>query len=289
MATLYLVSTPIGNLDDLTRRAERVLAEVDRVLAEDTRRTRVLLDHLGLSRPLVSCHAHNEAARAEELLEWLAAGEDVALVSDAGTPLVSDPGERLVRAAGGAGHDVVPVPGPSAVTAALAASGLPATPFTFLGFPPRRGGERRSTLERIAGSPETVVVFESPERLLRLLDDLTEACGEAREVAVARELTKVHEEVVRGTLADAARYYGERGVRGEVTVVVAPAPEAPESDGVDEEAARALARVLLRDGTSPSRAARQVARGLGVPRNRAYALVQEQARDLASREDEAPT
>lgn len=287
MPTLYLVSTPIGNLDDLTRRAERVLAEVDRVLAEDTRRTRVLLDHLGLSPPIVSCHAHNEASRAGQLLGWLAAGEDVALVSDAGTPLVSDPGERLVRAASEAGHRVVPVPGPSAVTAALAASGLPVTPFAFLGFVPRRGEARRSTLERIAGSSETVVAFESPERLIRLLDDLAEACGEGRSVAVARELTKVHEEVVRGTLAETSRYYEERGVRGEVTVVVAPAPEAPDADAVDEAAARALARVLLDGGTSPSRAARDVARRLGLPRNTAYALVQDEAGP--SREDEAPT
>lgn len=285
MPALYLVSTPIGNLDDLTRRAEHVLAEVDRVLAEDTRRTRVLLEHLGVATPVVSCHAHNEAARADRLLEWLAAGEDVALVSDAGTPLVSDPGERLVRTVSEAGYPVVPIPGPSAVTAALAASGLPPTPFTFLGFVPRKGGERRSTLERIADSPETVVVFESPARLVRLLDDLADACGEERSVAVARELTKVHEEIVRGTLAEASRYYGERGVRGEVTVVVAPTPEPPAADAVDVEAARALARVLLDEGTSPSRAAREIARRLGVPRNEAYGVVQ----DETSREDGAPT
>ncbi|HSR43136.1 MAG TPA: 16S rRNA (cytidine(1402)-2'-O)-methyltransferase, partial [Longimicrobiales bacterium] len=159
MATLYLVSTPIGNLDDLTRRAERVLAEVDRVLAEDTRRTRILLEHLGLRKPLTSCHEHNEAARTETVLGWLADGEDVALVSDAGTPLISDPGERLVEAVSGAGYDVVPIPGPSAVTAALAVSGLPPEPFTFLGFVPRKGRDRRTALERIAGSRETIVVF----------------------------------------------------------------------------------------------------------------------------------
>lgn len=277
MATLWVVSTPIGNLDDLSRRAERVLSQVPRILAEDTRRTRVLLDHLGLARPLTSFHAHNEAARTGEVLGWLDAGEDVALVSDAGTPLVSDPGERLVRAAAEAGHRVVPVPGPSAVMAALAASGLPVAPFVFLGFVPRKGGERRSTLERIAGSAETVVVFESPERLPRLLSDLAGVCGEERRVAVAREVTKLHEEFVRGTLAEAARYYQEGGVRGEVTVVIGPAPAAPAVDPVDEAATRALARVLLDEGSSPSRAAREVARRLGVPRNKAYALVQEVA------------
>lgn len=275
MATLYLVSTPIGNLDDLTHRAERVLGEVDRVLAEDTRRTGGLLRHLGLSRPMASYHAHNEAARTEEALTWLAAGEDVALVTDAGTPSVSDPGRRLVEAAAEAGHDVTPVPGPSAVTAALVASGLPATPFLFLGFVPRKGRERTEVLERVAASPDSVVLFESPERLLALLEALKGLCGPERRVAVCRELTKLHEETVRGTLDEAYRYYQEGGVRGEVTLVVGPAPAAPDApDEVDERAGRALARALLDEGTSPSRAAREVARRLGVPRNAAYELVQ---------------
>lgn len=291
MATLYLVGTPIGNLDDLTRRAEGVLAGASRILAEDTRRTRVLLEHLGLRRPLTSLHAHNEAARSQEVLGWLDAGEDVALVSDAGMPLVSDPGERLVKAAAEAGHRVVPVPGASAVTAALAASGLPVTPFVFLGFVPRKGKERGQVLERISGSAETVVVFESPERLGRLLADLARICGGERRVVVAREMTKLHEEFVRGTLTEAARYYEEGGARGEVTVVVEPAPTAPTADAVDEAAGRALARVLLQEGESPSRAAREVARRLGVSRNVAYALVQGVAVAPTEpvREDEAPT
>ena len=279
MATLFVVSTPIGNLDDLTRRAATVLQKAERVLAEDTRRTRTLLQHLNLTKTVVSCHAHNEAARTHEVLGWLDAGDDVALVSDAGTPLLSDPGERLVQAVIGAGHEVVPIPGVSAVTAALSASGLPATPFAFLGFVPRKGRERERFLERIAVSEETVVVFEAPGRLVRLLDDLVDSCGEGRRVAVARELTKIHEEFLRGTLSEARGYYSERGVRGEVTLVIGPAQTSSAANTVDRAAGRALARALLASGTSPSHAAREVAKRLGVARNEAYALVQEEVGD----------
>jgi 16S rRNA (cytidine1402-2'-O)-methyltransferase len=278
VATLYVVSTPIGNLEDLSPRAGRVLGEVTRILAEDTRRTAGLLRHLDRSTPLVSYHAHNEASRTEEALTWLDAGEDLALVSDAGTPGVSDPGARLVAAAGEAGHAVVPVPGASALTAALAASGFSATPALFLGFMPRSGSERTRVLERIASSGETAVLFESPERLARLLRDLAEACGPDRRVAVCRELTKVHEETVRGTLPEVGRYYEDGGVRGEVTLVVAPAADpGPTGERIDEAAGRALARALLDEGMSPSRAARDVARRLGIPRNAAYQLVHEES------------
>lgn len=273
MSTLYLVSTPIGNLGDLSRRAADLLGSVDRILAEDTRRTRVLLDHLGVRTPLVSLHAHNEAARVERVLEWLEGGETLALVSDAGTPLLSDPGDRLVPAVTAAGHTVVPVPGPSAILAALVASGLPTVPFAFLGFVPRKGRERRALLERVADSPETVVLFESPERLGALLAELAEVSGEGRRVAVARELTKLHEEITRGTLAEVAAYYEREGVRGEVCVVLAPA-EAPErSARTDEAAAGALARALLAEGGSPSRVSREVSRRLGIPRSEAYRIV----------------
>jgi len=277
MATLFVVSTPIGNLEDLTRRAATVLGRVGRILAEDTRRTRTLLEHLGVATIPVSCHEHNEAARSGEVVAWLDGGEDVALVSDAGTPLLSDPGQRLIEAVIEAGHSVVPIPGVSAVTAALAASGLPATPFTFFGFVPKKGGERGALLERIARSSETAIVFEAPGRLTRLLDDLSEACGRERRVVVARELTKLHEEFVRGTLSEASRYYQERRVRGEVTVLVEPAPAAAGADTVDRAAGRALARALLDTGASPSRAAREVSRRLGVARNVAYSLVQEES------------
>ena len=274
MGILYLVATPIGNLEDISRRAARVLGEVSRVLAEDTRRTTVLLNHLGARPALVSLHEHNEAERTEDALGWLDAGEELALVSDAGTPLVSDPGARLVRAAAEAGHKVVPLPGPSAVLAALVASGLPSERFAFLGFPPRRGAERAQLLERVAASEETVVLFESPERLGALLADLVSACGEERPAAVGRELTKVHEEVVRGTLAEALRYYEEHPPRGEVTVVVEGAPEAGPADAADRAAARTLAQALVDEGLRPSHAAREVARRLGLPRNLAYEIVQ---------------
>jgi 16S rRNA (cytidine1402-2'-O)-methyltransferase len=275
VATLYVVSTPIGNLEDLSRRAERVLGEVARVLAEDTRHTGLLLQRLGTKRPLVSLHEHNEAERTGRVLGWLAAGEDLALVSDAGTPLVSDPGGRLVAAAAAAGHRVVPIPGPSAVLSALVGSGLPADRFAFLGFVPRRGRERAATLARIQGAAETTIVFESPERLGTLLSDLVDTCGPDRRAAVGRELTKMYESFVRGTLAEVSAYYGEEPVRGEVTVVIAPAPApGPEAGGVEDEA-RALARTLLGAGSSASRAARDLARHTGLSRNAAYALVQE--------------
>jgi 16S rRNA (cytidine1402-2'-O)-methyltransferase len=277
MGTLYLVSTPIGNLEDITLRAARVLREVDLVLAEDTRRTGILLRHLEIGTPVRSFHEHNEAARLDEVIERLDAGQDLALVSDAGTPLVSDPGARLVARAAQEGWPVVPVPGPSAVLAALVTSGLPVGAFTFLGFPPRKGRERREVLERVASSLETVVLFESPDRTGALLAELARTCDGTRAAAVARELTKVHEEVRRGTLDELARYYRENAPRGEISVVVSGrGPDEPFGE-VDDQAARALALALLDDGLSPSRAAREVARRLGVPRNRVYALVQELA------------
>jgi 16S rRNA (cytidine1402-2'-O)-methyltransferase len=279
VATLYLVSTPIGNLGDLTVRAGQLLGAVDRVLAEDTRRSRILLDHLGLRTPLVSLHAHNEAGRIDTVLGWLGAGESLALVSDAGTPLVSDPGDRLVPAVIAAGHEVVPIPGASAILAALVGSGLPCVPFSFLGFVPRKGRERGALLERVAGATDTVVLFESPERLLSLLADLRPGCGDARRVAVARELTKRHEEFFRGTLADAEAYYREKGVRGEICLVVAPAEALERSPEADAEAAEALARSLLERGESPSRVAREVATRLSIPRSVAYRIVHELPRE----------
>lgn len=275
MATLYLVGTPIGNLGDLSARAGEVLRAVDRILAEDTRRSRIVAEEVGASAPLVSLHQHNETARVEAVLAWLDAGENLALVSDAGTPLVSDPGNTLVAAVAEAGHDVVPVPGPSAVLAALVASGLPTDRFAFFGFPDRKGGGRRDLLERVAASPETVILFESPNRLARLLEDLAEVCGEERRVAVARELTKLHEEIRRGTVAEVRRYYQEHPPRGEVTLVVAPADNAPADPGVLEEEARALARTLLGEGRRASGVAKEVARRLDVPRNDAYRIVLE--------------
>lgn len=275
MATLYLVSTPIGNLSDLSPRGAEVLQRVGRILAEDTRRTGILAQHVGTSASLVSFHAHNEAEREGAVLGWLDAGEDLALVTDAGTPLVSDPGGRLVEAVWDRGHTVVPIPGASAVLAALAASGLPAERFTFLGFPERKGRARKELLERVRGSAETVILFESPNRLVGLLEELIGVCGPERQTCVARELTKVHEEFRRGTLEEVAHYYRENPPRGEITVVVAPVEDDPQAEERKEEEGRNLARRLLEEGMKPSQVAKEVARSLDVPRNAAYRIVHE--------------
>lgn len=273
MATLYLISTPIGNLSDTSARAGEALAGASRVLAEDTRRSGILLKHLGIDTPLVSLHAHNEASRVASVLGWLEEGEDLALVSDAGTPLISDPGQRMVEAVVEAGHTLVPIPGPSAVLTALLGSALPADRFTFLGFSPRSGRDREAYLERIASAEETVVLFESPERLVSLLEDVARVCGEERRVAVGREMTKLHEEFFRGTAEEARAHYQEHPARGEVSVVVEGAAFSDGPDEVDEAAAEALGRALLDKGDKPSAAAREVARRLGIPRNAAYKIV----------------
>jgi 16S rRNA (cytidine1402-2'-O)-methyltransferase len=288
MATLYLVSTPIGNLGDLSPRARETLGSASRILAEDTRRTRPLLTHLGLGSPLVSLHAHNEAARVREILAWLGEGEDIALVSDAGTPLVSDPGERLVEAVVAAGHEVVPIPGPSAILAALVASGLPADRFTFLGFLPRKGTDRRELLDRLASATETTVLFESPERLVHLLEDLLAISEPSRRGVVGRELTKLHEELVRGTLGELRDHFESNPPRGEITLVLEAVSDERESPDVDLAAAAALAEALLEEGVSPSRAAREVAKRLRIPRNRAYGVVQVAA-GRRRRGDEIPS
>jgi 16S rRNA (cytidine1402-2'-O)-methyltransferase len=287
MATLYLVSTPIGNLGDLSPRAAETLSGVSRILAEDTRRTRPLLIRMGVKVPLVSFHGHNEVARVETVLGWLADGEDIGLVSDAGTPLVSDPGEGLVEAVLAAGHSVVPIPGPSAILAALVASGLPSHPFTFLGFLPRKGTERKELLERLATSRETTVLFESPERLVTLLEALADSSFPDRKCVVGRELTKLHEEFVRGSLAEVAAHFTSTPPRGEITLVLAAADDEPDSSSVDRAAASALAGALLGEGVSPSRAAKEVARRLRIPRNQAYEVVQSLAE--GQNEGEAPS
>ena len=268
---LFVVATPIGNLSDLTARAAEVLCAGTHVLAEDTRRARILLRHAGSPARAVSLHAHNEASRTGQALAWLARGDDVALVSDAGTPLLSDPGERLVGAAVAEGFDVVPVPGPSAVLAALVASGLPCVPFTFLGFLPRKAGRREQMLDRIAAASDTTVLFESPVRVTRLLDDLAKRADAGRRVAVCRELTKLHEEVFRGTLSDAALRWRESPPRGEVTVVVEGRRN---GDGKsDPEEARKIAAELLDDGLAPTAAAKELAKRTGLARGDAYDVV----------------
>lgn len=274
--TLYVVATPLGNLGDLSPRAAQTLKSVGLVAAEDTRHSRPLLSHIGSTAELVSFHAHSDDGDLRRLLERLAGGQDVALITDAGTPLISDPGVSLVAAARERGFPVVTIAGPSAVVAALAVSGLPADRFTFLGFLPRKGGDRKRLLASVAESPWTVVLFESPLRVDTLLEDLAEVCGGERRAAVARELTKVFEETRAGTLAELAGYYADAPARGEVTVVVAgtgrdPAPRS-EAQVLDPEA---RARELLAEGLSRRDVADRLAAETGLSRNTAYRLVNE--------------
>ena len=266
---LHLVATPIGNLEDVTLRALRVLAEADLLLAEDTRRTRTLLSRHGIEARPHSLHAHNESARIERVLAVLAGDGDVALVSDAGTPLVSDPGERLVAAAIEAGHDVVPVPGASALLAGLAIAGLPAAEgFTFVGFLPRKKGARDARLAELRMHRETLVFFESPRRVAATLRALCEALGD-RPACLARELTKLHEEAARGGLSELADRYRD-GTRGEITLIVAGAgdPDPPDPASID-----AAIRDSLAAGHSPRDTAAEVADRFGLPRSSIYPRV----------------
>lgn len=270
--TLYVVATPLGNLGDLSRRAIEVLRVVPVVAAEDTRRTRGLLEHLEARPQLLSFHAHSDERRRDVLLEILSEGRDVALVSDAGTPGVSDPGTELVRAAHGAGYTVVPIPGPSAIATALSASGLSADRFLFLGFLPRKGADRQRLLSRAAAEEWSVVFYEAPGRVAQLLEDLAKVAGSHRLVTVARELTKLHEEIVTGTLDEVSRRQAETEPRGEYTVVLQGTGVPPEPEDHTEEAA-AAARLLLAEGVSRRESAQRVSARFGLSRNDAYRLV----------------
>jgi len=271
MGTLHIVATPIGNLEDVTLRALRVLREVDWVLAEDTRRTRVLLDHFEISQKPTSLHAHNEAGRIESVLRALEEGRSVALVSDAGTPLVSDPGARLVAAVAEAGHVVEAVPGPSALLTALTVAGLDTERVLFLGFLPRKPGARRRLLESQRGRPETIVLFESPRRVAKTLEEIAEILGD-RAACLARELTKRHEEVVRESLSALASRFKESAPRGECTLVIAgatagePQAEAAWSDTELDQVIRAE----LAEGASIRDLARDLAGRTGRVRREVY-------------------
>jgi 16S rRNA (cytidine1402-2'-O)-methyltransferase len=272
--TLYIVATPLGNLGDLSQRAAELLRQVPVVAAEDTRRTRGLLSHLGVSPTVLSFHAHSGSHRADALLEILASGRDVALVSDAGTPAISDPGPELVAQARAAGVSVVPIPGPSAVAVALSASGLSGDRYLFLGFIPRKGRERTRLLTRAVAEEWTTVLFEAPPRLSALLEDLMALAGPNRLAVVARELTKLHEEIRSGTLEELADYYSAAPARGEVTVVLqgTGAPE-PEPDRTDDAVEQATS--LLAEGLTRREVVRRLTESLGMPRNDAYRLVME--------------
>jgi len=282
--TLYVVATPIGNLEDLTPRAARILASVDAIAAEDTRVSRKLLAHLGTARPLVSLHAHSPARKVEELAERLAGGESLALVTDAGAPGVSDPGDALVAAAVARGVPVVPVPGPSAVTTAVMASGLGGRGFRFVGFLPRTPGKRRKALAALRAETAAIVLFEAPDRLAALLDAAGEVLGGARRAVVCRELTKLHEQVRHGTLASLQT--AEIPARGEVTVVIAgiPADEQADADAAVTEGAgpsppiAAQLDAALAEGLSVRDAADRVAAASGRPRREVYRLALEVTR-----------
>jgi 16S rRNA (cytidine1402-2'-O)-methyltransferase len=270
LGTLYIVATPIGNLEDITVRALRVLKEAGLIACEDTRQTRKLLEHYGISTPAISYHEHNEAERARDLVEKMLAGIDIALVSDAGTPLISDPGYRIVRAAVEASVPVVPIPGASAILGALSAAGLPTDSFRFGGFLPPKSTQRRKMLEELRGEPATLVFYEAPHRILEALEDVTAVMGN-RQVVVARELTKMHEEFHRGTAGEVRTQLAARpSIKGEMTLLIAKAVAGSEvSDQPLEEAVKELEQ----RGMGRMDAIKQVAKARGMGKRDVYRLL----------------
>lgn len=268
--TLHVVATPLGNLDDLTFRAVKCLKEVNLIACEDTRRTAKLLNHLGIKKPLISCFEHNELARIDELLGRIAAGEDVALVSDAGTPTISDPGFALVRAAHERGLKVSPVPGPSALIAALSVSGLPTDEFFFAGFPPRTSAARRARLQGLKALTATLIFYESPHRVIESVGDMISVLGD-RAAFLAREITKLHEETKSAPLSEIATLLGARPeVLGEIVLVVAGAAEGEGKSGsMNEALARFDAEVQM--GATPRQAAKEAAQATGLAARDIYA------------------
>jgi 16S rRNA (cytidine1402-2'-O)-methyltransferase len=285
---LYLVATPIGNLGDITLRALEVLRNVDRIACEDTRQTQKLLNHFQIAKPTISCHQHNEHARAAELVQALRAGERIALVSDAGTPAINDPGSWVVREAVAAGVPVIPIPGANAAISALVASGLPTEDFHFLGFLPEKSGARRTFLEELAAREQadphetasTLIFYEAPHRILETLADIEELWGSALRAVVARELTKMHEEFLRGTVTDVRRELAARDrIRGEITLLVeAPTPaksgNAPGTESAPETIAARVARMQSEIGVDEKEALKKLARELGRSKSDLYRELQ---------------
>lgn len=263
--TLYLCPTPLGNLEDITLRAIRILREADRIAAEDTRRTRKLLNHLAIRKPLTSYHEHNKSSKTPVILTWLLDGLSVALVSDAGTPGIADPGEDLVRDAIRHGVPVRPLPGAVAAVTALVASGLMTVPFTFYGFLPPRGTKKHEILSRLLEEDRTVIFYEAPHRLQKTLASLAET-DPKRQVVVAREMTKVHEEFIRGTLTEVSAYFQTGEPKGEITVLIAGSEE--KQDGKENPLEVALR--FMREGMSTKEAAREASRCTGISRNKIY-------------------
>ncbi len=265
-ATLYILATPIGNLEDMTYRAVRILGEVDLIAAEDTRHSLKLLNHFNISKPLTSYFDHNQQFKGERILNALRQGKSVALISDAGTPCISDPGYNLVRDAVAEGIPVVPIPGACAAVAALSGSGLPSDSFTFAGFPPARQGKRRAFLAGMAGLPGTLVLYEAPHRLEETLRDILAVMG-SRQVVVARELSKIYEEFIRGSVAEVMDAVAQGRARGEIVILIAP------GEAVIEEAEALdtlLQRLLDEEGLSVKDAARKASMITGTSRNEAY-------------------
>ncbi len=268
--TLYLVATPIGNLEDMTYRAVRILRESDLIACEDTRQTRKLLEHFAIRTPTISFHEHNETARVPQLLEKLHAGTSVALVSDAGTPLVSDPGYRLVVQAAREGIRVEPVPGASALLAALTASGMPSDQFHFAGFLPAKAARRRKALERMKDEEATLILYEAPHRVLDTLEDVEAILG-PRPVVLARELTKLHEEFLRGTPAELKAALSSRAaIKGEITLLIGAGDKPPEDDTPISKAVEEA----MRTGMTRMEAIKSVARRRGLPKREVYAILE---------------
>ena len=271
---LYLVATPIGNLEDITLRAIRVLKQCDLIACEDTRRTQKLLNHLGIENPTISYHEHNEASRAVELVEKLAAGARIAMVSDAGTPGISDPGYRLIALAIERGLPVVPVPGPAALVAALVGSGFPLQPFSFRGFLPPKSGGRRKSLEKVRPSAQTQVFYEAPHRIREALEDAVAALGPERRVVVARELTKIHEEFLRGTAAEVLAVLNAReDIKGEIVLLIGPAAEG-ETSAPSVSIRERVDQLMREEKLDEKSALKKVAKERGISKSEAYREVQ---------------
>lgn len=271
---LYLVATPIGNLEDITLRAIRVLKQCDLIACEDTRQTRKLLNHLGVDKPAVSYQEHNEAARGDELIEKLAAGARIAVVSDAGTPGISDPGFRVVSLAIERGIPIVPIPGPAAFISALVASGLPIDSFSFRGFLPAKSGARRKQLEHVRQSQQTEIFYEAPHRISETLEDVVESLGPTRHIVVARELTKIHEEFLRGTAAEILATAKARGeLKGEIVLLIAPA--SGDEPTVERVSIRnRVAQLMHEEKLDEKSALKKVAKERGISKSEAYRELQ---------------
>lgn len=274
--TIYLVPTPIGNLGDISPRMADTLAQADFIAAEDTRVTVKLLNHLGLKKPMVTYHRHNTAASGQAVLDRLLAGESCALVTDAGMPAISDPGEEMVALCAAAGVPVVPIPGPCALVTALAASGQPTGRFTFEGFLAMNKKNRRAHLESLRGEERTMIFYEAPHKLVATLRDLADTFGREREISLCRELTKLHEEIRRTTLGEAADWYGEETPRGEFVLVVRGAQPEEEEECTLEDGLTLAERLREEEGLSLRDAVRQAAKELGLSRNELYRLAVEQ-------------